>query len=152
MVSQIIGRHKIVRYDSIDELPMPRYHKFNKFVMIGAGIGENIEDADRHYLHLQEMNERGDKISMSKEIVNLRQSMVYAINDISPTSLAFAITIKSIDGVDCNDTSEYGLQCTLSKLYDQGIVWGLIKRAVELLKKKWRPRLKSISRTSAQSQ
>lgn len=44
----IINKHNVVLYDSIDELPMLRFHKYNKMLLVDAGVGSDLSDFDRH--------------------------------------------------------------------------------------------------------
>ena len=42
------GKHVIKLYDSVDELPIGAYQRYNKFLLIDAGIGSSIDDFDAH--------------------------------------------------------------------------------------------------------
>ena len=35
-------------YDDIENLPVTRFHKYNKMLLVDAGIGSDIADFDRH--------------------------------------------------------------------------------------------------------
>lgn len=35
-------------YDSIDDLPIMRFHKYNKMLLVDAGVGSDLSDFDRH--------------------------------------------------------------------------------------------------------
>ena len=43
-----LGKHKVELYDSIEDLPMMRFHKYNKMLLVDAGIGSDLNDFDRH--------------------------------------------------------------------------------------------------------
>ena len=43
-----IGKHKVRIYESIDELPMERFHRYNKYLLIDAGLGSDISTLDAH--------------------------------------------------------------------------------------------------------
>ena len=45
-----VGAMVIKMYDSIEDLPILRYHKFNKCLLVDAGIGADIGSVDRHLL------------------------------------------------------------------------------------------------------
>ena len=45
-----LGGHKVEIYDSIDELPMVRFHKYSKMLMVDAGVGSDINDFDAFVL------------------------------------------------------------------------------------------------------
>lgn len=145
MIEKEFNGHKLVMYDSIDELPLPRYHKFNKYLMIDSGIGENVEDADRHMSTIIQMNARGDKEALALQVNNLQQALHFAMQNVSPKSMAFAVMVKSVNGKPCDDISEFGLQKLIDRLAMGGISYGLIRKTVELLKKKSRRESKVIS-------
>ena len=52
MVKAKIGKHEVEIYDTIEELPMVRFHKYQKLLLIDAGIGSDITAFDQ----------RGEKI------------------------------------------------------------------------------------------
>ena len=35
-------------YDSIEDLPILRFHKYNKMLLVDAGVGSDLADFDRH--------------------------------------------------------------------------------------------------------
>ena len=43
-----IGEYTVEIYDAIDELPMLRFHKYNKMLLVDAGIGSDLQDFDTH--------------------------------------------------------------------------------------------------------
>ena len=43
-----LAGHKVRLFDSIDELPIVRFHKYNRFLLVDAGIGSDISDYDAH--------------------------------------------------------------------------------------------------------
>lgn len=106
----IINKHNVVLYDSIDELPMLRFHKYNKMLLVDAGVGSDLADFDKHI-------EKAIRYAHSKtpqlaavELENMRQNVYFIQSEISPRYLAFAVLVKSIDGNPCNDLSDDGLQ------------------------------------------
>lgn len=44
----VLAKHKVELYDSIDELPIVRFHKYNKMLLIDAGVGSDLSDWDAH--------------------------------------------------------------------------------------------------------
>jgi len=105
-----IGKHDVEIYDSIEDLPMIRFHKYNKMLLIDGGIGSDLLDFDGHI-------EKAIAYSKSKnpqlgaiELENLRQNIYFIQSELSPKHLAFAVLVKSIDGVEQTDLSPEGLQ------------------------------------------
>ena len=43
-----LAGHKVRLYDSIEELPICRFHAYNRMLLIDAGIGSDINDFDAH--------------------------------------------------------------------------------------------------------
>lgn len=101
---------KVELYDAIEDLPIMRFHKYNKMLLVDAGIGSDLADFDKHI-------EKAIRYAHSKtpqlaavELENLRQNVYFIQSEISPRYLAFAVLVKSIDGKPCNDLSDDGLQ------------------------------------------
>ena len=44
MKKMTLGTHKVVMYDSIEELPIVRFQKYNKMLMLDAGLGSDVTD------------------------------------------------------------------------------------------------------------
>ena len=126
-----LKRSVVKLYDNIDQLPIERFNKANKYWMLHDNIGSSISDFDeKHYSKL--ILFAGDKEKSMAELNNLR-IMVYNIqNEINVEHLSFACLIHSIDGVEQNDLSEDALRVVLKRLSD----WGLTQEA---LKKKLHP-------------
>lgn len=104
-----IGKHKIEQYDSIEDLPMARYQKFNKFLLIDAGLGSDVEHFAEHANRIAAFIRQDKKEDALKEVRNLTQCVQLVASEISPAFLAFAALIKSIDGEPFDDLSEAGL-------------------------------------------
>ena len=113
-----IGTHKVVMYDSIEDLPILRYHRFNKFMLIDAGIGSDLSEIDVRLQKAMAFIKAKDVKSTVTELMNLRQTIFLLQNEVTPKHLAFAALVVSIDGKECNDISEDGLTRTMSLLND----------------------------------
>ena len=48
MKREVINNHIVILYDSIDELPIIRFHKYNKYMLIDSGIGSDLNDINVH--------------------------------------------------------------------------------------------------------
>lgn len=109
MIKQKIGNHTVEVYDSIDELPIVRFHKYNKFLLIDAGIGSDINSMDEHIIKAMSLA-KNDTDAAVLELQNMRQA-IYMVNaEISPKYLAFAALVYSIDGKAIYDISDDNLQ------------------------------------------
>lgn len=104
-----MGGYAIEIYDAIDELPVIRFHKYNKFLLVDSGIGSDLSDFDRH-VEKAIRYIRGKAPDLAEiELDNLRQNVYFIQENISPKYLAFAVLIKSVNGKECTDLSEEGL-------------------------------------------
>lgn len=105
-----IGKYNVEMYDAIEELPMQRFHKYNKMLLIDAGIGSDLADFDRHIEKAVVYARSKTPELAATELDNMRQNVYFIQTGLSPRHLAFAVLIKSIDGKECNDLSDDGLQ------------------------------------------
>ena len=105
-----IGKHRVRLYDSIDDLPMERFHRYNKMLLIDAGLGSDISAMDAHVEKVVRFMRGGDVDSAAKELENLRQTVYLVQTEQSPRNLSFACLVAEVDGKDCNDLSEDSLE------------------------------------------
>lgn len=129
-----IGKHRIKFYDSIDELPIVRHHKFSKLMLIDAGVGSDIADFDAHiervFRYIQDK-----KLDLAeKELLTLRQNVFFIQTELSPKHLAFASLIYSIDGKQLTDLSDESLKKVVDKISDLAV--GELGEVIDESKKK----------------
>ena len=118
MKSLLINK-KIVRvYDSIDEMPIVNFQKYNKYLLIDSGIGSDADDIDAHIVKIAKFIKANNNKKALQELQNMRQNMYMVNSEISPKYLAFAALIHSIDGKEVNDLSDDGLKKLLQDLKD----------------------------------
>lgn len=118
MKSLLINK-KIARvYDSIDEMPIVNFQKYNKYLLIDSGIGSDADDIDAHIVKIAKFIKANNNKKALQELQNMRQNMYMVNNEISPKYLAFAALIHSIDGKEVNDLSDDGLKKLLQDLKD----------------------------------
>ena len=114
-------------YDDIEQLPVERYNRANKFWMLSDNLGNSFEDIDR--MHLQRLLLVADnKEKVLKEINNLRVLVYNVIHEVHPEQLAFAALVHSIDGSERNDLSDEGLKKTIAELSRLGLSIGEVKK------------------------
>lgn len=104
-----LNGHKVVIYDSIDELPMTRFHKYSKMLLVDAGVGSDIGDFDAHLERATRYFRKGDNENGAKELENLRQCVYLILQEQSVRDLSFACLVAEIDGKPTDDLSEQGL-------------------------------------------
>lgn len=105
-----INKHKVVIFDSIEDLPVVRYHKFSKLMLIDAHIGSTITDFDGHLEKILRYINSGEKELAGKELLNMRQNVYMIQSEISPRFMAFAALVHSIDGKVVEDLSDESLK------------------------------------------
>ena len=111
-----LAGHVVVIYDSIDELPIKRFHVYNRYLLVDAGIGSDITDFDNHVERVVQYIKQGDNTNAGKEMDNLRQNVFLILNQQSVEHLSFACLVKQIDGVRYDDMSQEGLEKVLELL------------------------------------
>ena len=110
MKTIIIKNHKIKLYDSIDELPIVNFQKYNKCILIDSSLGSDVESIDNHIVNIAKYINTGDKVKALQELQNMRQNMYMVVNKVSPKYMAFAALIYSIDDKEQKDLSDSHLQ------------------------------------------
>jgi hypothetical protein len=118
-MKNLLINKKIVRvYDSIDEMPIVNFQKYNKYLLIDSGIGSDADDIDAHIVKIAKYIKSNNNKKALQELQNMRQNMYMVNNEISPKYLAFAALIHSIDGKEVNDLSDDSLKKLLQDLKD----------------------------------
>lgn len=116
MKSLLINK-KIVRvYDSIDEMPIVNFQKYNKYLLIDSGIGSDADDIDAHIVKIAKFMKAGNNKKALQELQNMRQNMYMVNSEISPKYLAFVALIHDIDGKEVTDLSDDNLKALLKEI------------------------------------
>lgn len=147
MKEHVIGDHTIEYFDAIDDLPIVRHHRFNEFISLDSGIGSTMDDVDKHIMGAVQMVQRGDKELAVNKLLNMRQGIQFAIENVSPKSMAFAVLVHKIDGKVVDDITDNGLKKVIKLLSETKVTYGMVKAIVEFVKKKLRKKRKSTSPT-----
>ena len=103
MVITKIGRHDVELYDAIDELPIVRFHKYQKLLLVDAGVGADIAAFDQRIEKTRRFLMAGKVEQAQQELENLRQCVFMIQSEINPRNMAFAALVKSVDGVSRDD-------------------------------------------------
>lgn len=129
-----IKGHIIKLYDSIDELPIVNFQKYNKCILIDSGLGSDVDSVDSHIVNIARFINSGDNKQAMLELQNMRQNLHMVVSNVSPKYLAFAALICSIDGKEQNDLSDTHLQELIEYLNEAP--HGLLLDILAKLKKK----------------
>ena len=104
-----IGTKKVEIYDAIEELPISRFHKFNKMILVDSGIGSDLADFDNHIERAIRFCKVNPDLAAT-ELQNMRQNIYFIQSEISPKMMAFCVLVKSIDGKPNDDISDDALK------------------------------------------
>lgn len=118
MVTVKVGKHTVEMYDAIDELPIVRFHKYQKMLLIDAGVGADVAAFDRRIEKICEhlsLNE-GDKARA--ELQNLRQSVFFIQSGLNPKYRAFAALVTRVDGQRFDDVTDASVDKIVALLND----------------------------------
>lgn len=111
-----LAGHKVRLYQSIEELPMQRFHRYNKYLLVDAGVGSDIQDFDNHIERVVRYIKNGERDNAAKELENMRMNVYLILQEQGVRDMSFACLVESIDGKPCDDLSEEGLRETLRTL------------------------------------
>lgn len=113
-----IGKHTVELYDNIEELPIVRFHKYQKLLLVEAGIGGDIAAFDQRIEKARRYLFEGKTEAAAQELENMRQGVYLIQTGISPKNRAFAALVATIDGAAREDLSDDGISRTLELLQD----------------------------------
>lgn len=116
MKSMVINNKVVQVYDSIDEMPIVNFQKYNKYLLIDSGIGSDADDIDSHIVRIARYIKSNNSKKALQELQNMRQSIYMVNSEISPKYLAFAALIHSVNGKEVNDLSDDGLKKLLQDI------------------------------------
>lgn len=118
MVTAKIGKHTVEFYDTIEELPIVRFHKYQKLLLVDAGIGSDIAAFDQRIEKTRRFLMAGKPEQAQQELENMRQCVFLIQSGVNPKHRAFAALITKIDGQDCTDIGDDALAAITEKLND----------------------------------
>lgn len=132
MITKVLNGKKVRLYDSIEELPMANFQKFNRYLLLDSGIGCDFEDIDQHIEKIGKLM-HVNKAAALQELQNMRQNMYYIVENINTKFLAFIALIHDIDGKVVYDLSDKSIKELSVKL--NTVEKSLIYSILEHLKK-----------------
>lgn len=111
-----LRKHTIQLYDSIDEMPVVRYHKFTQLMVLATGEGNDLEAIRTKIDSIVKMIDDGQPAKAKVEMLNLYQIFAFIDTAVDPKSLAFACLVKSIDGKEETDINDNRLHEIAGKI------------------------------------
>ncbi|AHK11384.1 tail assembly chaperone [Flavobacterium sp. phage 1/32] len=127
---------EIIFYDSPENLPIKRFQRFNKYVLIDVEVGQSFEDYDQRTHKAVAFLRKDMKEEAIKELENRRQMVYNAFEEYSPKHYALALMVKSINGQVFTDITEKGLEEVLIKLDEIGYTQKELELDLSEVKKK----------------
>lgn len=117
MRKEKINGHTVEIYDSIDELPIRRFHKYNKYLLVDSGVGSDLNDITSKIGLIQYYIDK-DPPKAKIELENMRQAMYLVSQETNVRYLAFMALVKSIDEKEVTDISDENLK-DLQKVFGE---------------------------------
>lgn len=118
MVTLTLAGHIVKVFDSIEDLPVARFHKYQKLLLIDAGVGADIAAFDRRTDRARRFLAAGDADKARQEFENLRQCVFLIQSEVSPRHRAFAALVAEVDGRRCDDLGDEALDALTRMLGD----------------------------------
>ena len=141
MKKMTLGRHKVTLYESIEELPIVRFQKYNKMLMLDAGLGSDVTALDAHLARVGEFIKSGETTNAYQEIDNLRQTLYNVQNGLTPHFLSLVPLMAEVDGEPLTDLSDESLTAVYEQLKDATV--GEYEEVAKGVKKKIEDELKA---------
>ena len=98
MVTTKLGKHRVELYGAVDELPIVRFHRYQKYLLIDAGVGGDITAFDQRTEKARRYLMAGKPDDARKELANLRQCVFLIQSGLTPRHRAFAALVRKVDG------------------------------------------------------
>lgn len=115
------GKHEIELFDSIHNLPVLRFQRFNKYQMQASEIGNTFADFDQRTIRVMQFLKKGMMKEALQELENRRQTIFNSYNEFTPQGKSLAILVKRIDSVEYVDFSPNNLDRCLEHLEKIGL-------------------------------
>lgn len=133
MEVKTLNGKKVKYYESIDDLPIVNYQKFNKYILYSTHVGSDVNSLVQHLANVSKMMDY-DKNKAKIELSNMMQSLMFIENNVNTDLLAFACLIHSIDDKPVTDLSDSNLKVIIESLKEEK--FSVIKKLLEAIKKK----------------
>ena len=136
-----LGTHRVVMYDSIEELPIVRFQKYNKMLLLDAGLGSDVAVLDAKLARVSEFMKAGDMQNAVAEIDNLRQTLFNVQNGLTPHFMSLIPLMAEVDGDPLPHLSDENIQAVYDRLKD--VTMKAYEGAASEVKKKIESELKA---------
>lgn len=131
----LIKSHSIKLYESIKELPISRFHEFQKLMLQDMGVGSDMDSIANHFSTLHHLLINNKSSEALQEAKNLHNNLFMMVQGIGIKSFCFASLIHSIDGELVTDLSSEGAKELVSKIEKTRLSYSDVSEIVENVKK-----------------
>jgi hypothetical protein len=131
-----VNNHTVTLYENVKELPIKRYVAFQKYVLLDSGVGGDIDSIGNHFSRLFQFLANRLIDEATEETKNLYYNLFMIMEEINPTSRAFACIVHKIDDEIITGFSEEDVKRTVEKLAEIEITQRHIEEYVDNVKKK----------------
>ena len=118
MVTTKLGKHRVELYGAVDELPIVRFHRYQKYLLIDAGVGGDITAFDQRTEKARRYLMAGKPDDARKELANLRQCVFLIQSGLTPRHRAFAALVRKVDGEEFPEADDSSIDRILELLGD----------------------------------
>lgn len=116
MVKKEANGHTFTFYDSVEDLPVTQFHKYSRYLLVESGIGDTIQDIDKHITNI--INFLGDTRKAQQELLNLRHCLYVVATEQDIHNKATLCLVRDVDGKRWDDFSDSGLQTLYEMVID----------------------------------
>jgi hypothetical protein len=137
-----IASQSVRYYDSLEELPIWRFQKFNKFLLVDAGVGSDLASIDSKIAKIRAHLSAGRTKEADIELVNVRQAMLLVMSEVSPKHMAFSALVHSIGEKEYSSPSDSAMQEIFALLNTEKA--SALSALVDAMRKKFDAELKAL--------
>lgn len=117
-------------------MPITRHLAFNKYLMLEAGIGGDINDFFERIGAIQQYINNDLKDEAIKEVHNMAMNVSFMMESLNPSNHAFICLIKEIDGKEIGEIDDDKIYEILTILSKKGLTIQERDEAINEVKKK----------------
>ena len=117
----MLEKYGIKLYNSIETMPITRHLAFNKYLMLEAGIGGDINDFFERIGAIQQYINNDLKDEAIKEVHNMAMNVSFMMESLNPSNHAFICLIKEIDGDEIGEIDDDKIDEILKVLSKKGL-------------------------------
>lgn len=132
-----VQNRELELYSDIKELPIARYHAFQRMCLLDAGLGSDLSAVDNHLGRIKAFLISDEKEKALTEIENLRTNFWFMQSGISPALMAFAVLVYKLDGKIKGDLTDDGIKKTCEDI--SFLTAGQVEQTTSEIKKKSKP-------------